>query len=336
MHETFRSSKKVKYQGMAFTACYLAAVVAISSVFFLEEPAKHGFKGEHSVAVVGGMGIAVFGSMLLMSIYYWVAYYVERFTIQETMLSIRSMFQDRQFDVSEIESLTWKVFPRGGSIRFQVLGSKARLYLQGYEKHNRLQIIRTLRNLVPPEVQAGWPMFCHKVALPLRDGKPSPIPIERLIDPAAEIITITRSRYDRMLMFGFPLSVVLATGFWAFLNVWQFAVLPLLVIAAWLLFRFHIPQEGRKETRLTSTSQGKGQLIGFSGVIIAQLLMIGLALLGVEKSIACWAAVIVLLVTFPPAIYFLHQSDKQRKNEEKQGAESAPTVWQQKELDHQS
>ena len=56
MSETFRLRKTVKYQGMAFTTVFLAALVGYSSIFFLEEPAKHGFKGEHFVAVVDGVG----------------------------------------------------------------------------------------------------------------------------------------------------------------------------------------------------------------------------------------------------------------------------------------
>lgn len=173
MNETFRLAKKVKYQGMACTACFLAAVLGYSTIFFLEEPAKHGFKGEDSVAFVGWMGIAVFGTMLLVSIYIWAAYYVERFTINGTTLSVRSMFQNRRFDACDIQSLRWRVYPKGGSIRFRILGCNARLDFDGYENHDRLQIIRALRELVPSEMQEGWPIFCHKVALPLGDGKPS-------------------------------------------------------------------------------------------------------------------------------------------------------------------
>jgi hypothetical protein len=77
MNETFRLRKAVKYQGIVYTLLLLAILAGCSSIFFPDEPTKHGFKGEHSVAVVGGMGVAVFGAMLLMSIYLWAAYYVE-------------------------------------------------------------------------------------------------------------------------------------------------------------------------------------------------------------------------------------------------------------------
>ncbi len=203
MSETFRLRKTVKYQGMAFTTVFLAALVGYSSIFFLEEPAKHGFKGEHSVAVVGGMGVAVFGMMLLMSLFLWAAYYVERFTITGTMLSIHSIIRSRKFDVSELQCLKWRVYPMGGSIVFRLLGSRARLDLHGYSKDDRLRIIRQPCTISPSRVQEEWPLFCHKVALPLRDGKRS---IGRR-EPSSEFFIITRKRYDRMLVFGLPLSI---------------------------------------------------------------------------------------------------------------------------------
>jgi hypothetical protein len=172
MDETFRLKKSLKYMGMAFSAAYLAVVVACASPFFLKDPAKHGFQGKHAVAIAVGMGLVVFGPMLLMSLYIWVAYYVERFAIKGTMLWVRSIFQDRQFDISELQRLKWRAPSRDGSIQFHVLGSKTRLDLHGFAADDRLKIIRALRERVPLEVQEGWPHFCQKVALPLRDGQP--------------------------------------------------------------------------------------------------------------------------------------------------------------------
>ncbi len=264
MNETFQLRKGVKYQGVAFTALFLAAFALYSSIFFLEEPAKHGFKGEPSAAVVGGMGCVVFGAMLLLSIYMWASYYVERFTINGTVLSVRSMLQNRQFDVLELECLKWVASPMGGRILFRVLGSKARLNFYGFSRDDRLRIIRAMQDIVSPQVQEGWPLFCHMVALPLRDGKPSIVRSE----PSLRTCTITRKRYDRMLMLFLPLSAVLAVVLWVWVNFWQFIPLPFVVIGAWLLLRFNVPREGRSEVRLTATSLGRAQLIGLSAVVL--------------------------------------------------------------------
>lgn len=327
MNETFRLRKTVKYQGMAFAVLFLVVLVGYSSIFFLKEPAKHGFKGEHSVALVAGMGIAVFGTMLLMSIYVWAAYYVERFTINGTMLYIRSIFQNRQFDVSELESLKWRIRPIGGSVFFRVLGSKARLDLHGYSKDDRLRIIRALHDLVPPQVQEDWPLFCHKVALPLRDGKPSIVRSE----PSSKTCTITRKRYDRMLVLAFPLSAAIAIGLWVWLNLWQFLTLPFWVIAAWILLRFNVPREGCSDVRLTSTPMGRAQLIGWSAVVFSLLLRVGLVALGVGKLIACRASIVVMAVIFLPVAYSIYKSEKQRRITDEQAAELALGDWQQGE-----
>ena len=77
-------------------------------------------------------------------------------------------------------------------------------------------------------------MFCHKVALPLRDGEP---PILRA-EPSAELVTITR------------------------------------------------------------------------------------------KSVACGIGCVVMLVTFPPCLYSLYRSDKERQRAHEQTAESAPAEWE--------
>jgi len=327
MTETFRLRKRVKYQGMAFVAIFLAILFGYSSIFFLEEPAKHGFRGEHSVAIVGGMGLAVFGSMLLMSMYMWAAYYVERFTINGTTIGIRSMLQNRQFDVAELQCVKWRATPSGGGIRFHLLGSIATLDLYGYAKDDRLRIIRAMHDLVPAQVQDGWPLFCHQVAIPLRDGIP---PIVRS-QPSSELYTLTRRRYDRALVFGFPLSVGLAIAVWASLNLWQFFVLPFLAIAAWLLLRFNVPREGRSEPRLTSTLEGRTQLIGWGAVVSSQLVMLGLALLDVGKLIACSIGCVLMMAAIPPMLYLTFKSAKQRHTAVEHIAELASTHWQQGE-----
>ena len=328
MNVTFRLRKMVKYQGMAYSTLFLAALIGCISIFFLEEPAKHGFKDAQSVARVGGLGVVVSSTMLILSIYTWLSYYVERFRFDGTLLSIRSMLQNRQFDVSEIECVRWKVYPIGGRIRFRVYGSRACLDLHGYSRSDRLRIIRALRNLVPVNKQQDWPMFCHKVAVPLRDGVPAVV----RSDPSAEWCTINRRRYDRMLVICLPLSVALAVFVWWAFNLWQFLALPFLAVIAWVLLRYDVPQEGRAKKRLTSTSQGRAQLIGCVAVVSSQLLMVGLSLMGFGKLIACGTACVVLTLTCPPIMYLSLKSERHRKALDNQASQLAPTIWQEGEM----
>jgi hypothetical protein len=325
MKATFRLSPKVKYKGIVFAVFFLAALAGYSSLLFLAEPGRHGFRDKPSAMVVGGFGIVVFGSMLLMSLYMWASYYATQFSIDGTTLMLRTLLRNRQLDVGELKSLKWRPHPHGGSVVFRTLSSKASLRFDGFKAADRLKIIRMLRDLVSDQIQEGWPLFCHKIALPLRDNKPA---IARS-EPNAKFCAITRRRYDRSLLVALPLSIALAVGMGLIWNLWQFCVLPFLVVGAWALLRWNVPADGRRETRLTSTSQGWGMLVGWGGIVCSQLLTIALALLGYSKATSCWVGIIVLLTIFPPMFYLMHKSERKQKGT--QATDLALIEWENSE-----
>lgn len=320
MTQTFRLAPNTKYQGIACTAFFLAMVIASASLFFLDDPVQSGFKGKNAAAAMGVIGVLLYGSMLVVSLYGWAAYYVERFTVDGTTLSLRTMMQRRRFDVGELQSLHW----RRGRLVFRTSDSTTRLDLSDYSRADRLQIIRALRKLVPTQSQDGWPMFCHKVALPLRDNQSSLLRSE----PNAKRTTITRKRYDRALAVALPASIALALALGLGMHLWQFAVLPFVLIAFWLLLRSSVPAAGRVEARSTSPSFKRGLLIGGGGAAVAMLLMVGLQSLGVEDSTACNAGLVALLPTFPTMLFFIHKSDKERRAADERAAELAPSEWE--------
>lgn len=98
------------------------------------------------------------------------------------------------------------------------------------------------------------------------------------------------------------------------------------------LLRYNVPREGRNEVRLTSTSlQDRALFIGLGAVVVSLLLMVGLFLLRVEKSIACWIACIPSAAAFPPMLYLLHKSDSQQRTADERAAGLAPARWQKTE-----
>lgn len=165
---TFRLKKSILYQGIGFTLFFAVVIGLYVALAFLLQPAAAGGQGPNvSVLILGSI---VFGPMLIGSLCLWRAYYVEQLTIRGSLVSLRSLTQNHQFDLSEIQSLVWSPYPRGGSLRFQLPGAKARLSLHGYSVEDRQEIIALLHTLVPDTQQENWPRFCHRVAIPLRDG----------------------------------------------------------------------------------------------------------------------------------------------------------------------
>jgi hypothetical protein len=312
---------------MVGAALFLLAILAFSSPFFLKNAGQQGFNDKHEV-IVAVMGIALFGTMLLLAVYTWAAYYVEHFDINGTRLYVRSTFQNCQFDVSELKRLRWREYPRGGRIDFQLLGSKARLDLHGYSQNDSLRIIQALREIVPPQIQEGWPLFCYKVALPLRDGK-SPLRNKpATVEPSAKTCLITRRRYDWMLVVTLPLSIAVAVVLWKRLDDWRLFTLPLLVIGGWALLRYKVPPEGRTAVQLTSTATGRAQLLAFCGIGAAQCALVGLRWMGIDKSLACWTFCLIILPVLPVVMYMLAKEEKRQKNAEQEAAKTAPIEWE--------
>jgi hypothetical protein len=338
MTETFRLKKSVKYGGMIATIFFAVVMGLATIVAFLVTPAQP--TNWYAFAILVGICFAGYGTILLVSIYTWVSYYVERFTINGTTFSIRSVFQNRRFDVSDLQCLKWRVPARDGVILFHAAGYKARLHLSGYARENQLRIIRALRELVPAHMQDNWPRFCHKVALPLRDGEAPLLPGE----PVPQYVTITRKRYDRIFMFVLPLSIAVAVAICARLDNWRSVVAPFPVVGAWLLMRFSVPPGGRAEARLSSTMTSRAELAGWGLMLGALLVMLcgvlvmlggvlvlaGVAFLAVGRSILI-AGCVLLLAAFPPLCYGTFQSNKRRRSADERAAELAPAHWQQGE-----
>ena len=315
--QTFRLRKSLRYLMPFMAVFFLAALIGMICVALFDET------GKVKVVALVLMSLGVWGTMFILSIYGWIACYVERLTIDGTQISFRSMLQSHQFDVSELESVKWSILPRSGCIVFRCPDRKSRLYFSNYSREDRLKIIETLQDLVPESIQEGWPEFCYKVALPLRDGRSF-----RPQVPPTQAITVTRNRYDRMASVCIPASIAVAVVCWVWFDLWQLWALPPMVVGSWLLLRFVVPPSGLEEKRLAATVGGSIQLIWFGFLACGLLLAIILEPLGLAGStiglVIVWAFCGVFglscLIVLPHAI-------KKERIANEQAAVLAPEEW---------
>jgi hypothetical protein len=89
-----------------------------------------------------------------------------RFTIAGETIAVRRPLSVCQFDIGEIRRIIWKL----GQPRFELSLASTKLDLSLYSNDEQLAIIRAIRTLVPESVQDNWAEFCHRRALPLREG----------------------------------------------------------------------------------------------------------------------------------------------------------------------
>ena len=122
----------------------------------------------HEVLALSAVGVPLFGALALLGVYQWVAYYRERVAVAGTTIFLQTVFHQFGCEVAQLDRLVWRYTPLGGQIKFRAADRHAKIDLHGYDQADRLRMIRTFHNLLPLERQEGWPLFCHKQALPLR------------------------------------------------------------------------------------------------------------------------------------------------------------------------
>lgn len=322
MDETFRPRKAILFVAIACSVFSLAMIAGCTSIFFLENPKEHGFNGEHSVLFVGGMGLAVSVFFLLLSLYMLAVYFVERFSICGTTLTLRTVLRNHRFNVSDLERLIWKRHG-GGRVVFRCQHEKPYLDLHGYSIEDRLRVVSALRDLVPHDRQEGWPEFCHHVALRLRRFLESQT--QRELMPGE--MRITRSRYDRVAMIAVPSSVILAVAVGLGIGRWQFLALPALLIGFWGLLRSTVPMTGLVERRLTATPSGRAFTFYYLIFLIPPITGVALSFWGVEKSIVRAIMLAGAVISAVPVLHLCYKEDKKRRVADVEGLRTAPERW---------
>jgi hypothetical protein len=278
MEVTFRPPRAAKYPFLAFAALFFAA--AIGGPLYLaslEDPAAHGFKGEHSLTITATAVIVVFGGFGLLSCYVFAAYHRYRLTLTASGLVVRGLFSETAIEFSDIDRLDWHT-NNFGHVRIRAARKRCLIEMASHPRTDRVRIIEMLRPHVPAEKQVGWPMFCHKVALPLRERQAYKV---RLYRPE-QLQLITRKRYDKFLYIALPASCAAAGTLWAWLGQPKFIAIPVAVIGGWAVLRLLSPRDGLQYDK---NREGVGAWAAlFASLMSWPFVLVGLKFAGVEED----------------------------------------------------
>ncbi len=320
MDSGFRQRIAVKYQGICFTAIFLVAFLAYPGMLLLDHPQQHGFHREHSAIVISGMGMVVFGSMLLMSVWMWVNWHRERFWIDGEHLRLITVLRDRRIALQHLQRIQWRCRPLGGSIVFYGKEQRIAFDLYGYSCEHRLQIVQQVRALTAAVEQEAWEEFCLWIALPLKTG----LPARALAPEDAEPIRVHRNRYDRIACWAIPTATVAAVVIRQQLGYWEGVALPVLLSGAWLLLRYSVPREGMQVIRLRSTRTGRVQLTAMMTVVLIPVAMVAAAACGMQRDLVCLVACVPASLVLIWIMVSMHRDEqRQRQSRAAVAAEAA-------------
>jgi hypothetical protein len=231
-----------------------------------------------------------------------------RFTIAGETIAVRRPLSVCQFDIGEIRRIIWKL----GQPRFELSLASTKLDLSLYSNDEQLAIIRAIRTLVPESVQDNWAEFCHRRALPLREGGGRDRWLMSL--PASTRFFQTRKRWDHIFTGLLLWSVVVAAALWIYVPISQVVALPICVCAFWPLIRFATPKDGYWQLRAFGTKETREMFIAvlFAPVIIP--LLKSMEWIGFTERTIVTTAGLIGVAVIARLLIIARQMDKRRFN----------------------
>lgn len=267
------------------------------------------------------------GCWASLSCWLLLAYWREELRIVDGQITQRGVIGVKEINLRSLTAVRWRIAPQGGSLVLTTATGKARIYLDNFEPEVRVWLIRYFRNEVSEVLQDGWALFCHKIAVPLRDRNAI-----SLATPGPGNVRITRRRWD---WYFIPLIVLCAVL--GIVLSWQFQqpqaiVFPVLPAVLWLCIRGMTPRNGFVAERVTSRPEVVGYLVFLAcwlGVAIAGVVLFGMwsppspaaAIIGIS-ALALWYAVL---------FWRSYQLDRVRRKRDETNAVASIRRWSEEE-----
>ncbi len=323
MEELFRLKRSLPPQGW-FISVFASAMIAVGLwTLFGIKPGEHGYPNWRSIYIGGGAMLAMGSVILFGGLWILLASRREAIILSGSRFVNRGLFGERSFDLSEVEHLKWRNWPAGGSIAVRVAGRKIGIEISTYETTARLRIIEYFYRGIPADRQENWPAFCHRIALPLRDGVS---PMKRRLEVRGSLtprstVLITRRRYDTAGVVCTAITAIVSIILWQQFNIPQaFSLLPFVVIF-WLVLRYSIPATGREELTLRSYGFTLPMLyigaLGIGGTILAAVLKL--------PQFVSW---LCFLAIFAGMMIFAYKLDRNDRQTDRLAGEIANEMWQ--------
>jgi hypothetical protein len=203
-------------------------------------------------------GFTLISSLLVL------CYCRERLYLGERGIAQQGLFQLRTVQIADATRVRWH---RYGNIVIRSASRKIVIYLQNYNGEERHEIVTFVHRAFASEIQEDWPRFEKR--------------FYRVLPPEATAL-VTRRHWDHIFLVSFAVAVGL--GLWALLAVGDYPPLlgSLLLIPAWLWFRFRWPAAGLRTLRITGLPEMRAMFkwVGLMSLLFLAAFVIDSSVLG--------------------------------------------------------
>ncbi len=318
MNATFRLRRYYRNVGLVCLGFY-AGIAVFSSLATL-----FAFPGESRL-----YAFLFFSSfwLIMAGISVWVllAYWRYSLAVRDRHLVEKGVIFNQEIQFSEITEVRWRSTPEGGAIVLKTARSQVKLRFHNFEQAQRLSLIRFFRNKLPHAIQQDWPLFCYKVALPIREA-----PRDR--EPSEDEARFTRRRLDWYFLPAVIVAAVMGFLFWWTLGLSRLLAAPVFVAALWWTLRTMTPRQGIVAKRLARSEDRRtvaALLLGL--VLLFPLLFLARLLENQYPAAGITAMLLLSLALFLLVFRETARNDRRRQEQALQAAPAATEEWDRQE-----
>lgn len=280
-------------------------------------------------AVVFFLGF--WGFMACLSLWVLIACWRESLTMHDEQIVQKGILSTKEFKLNDFTEAHWRAIPVGGSIVLKAATGKMKIYFHNFEREQSLSLIRYFRGKLPQSIQHGWPLFCYKVALPLRKASAEDEPkADR--EPNEDETRIPRQRWDWYFLPGVVAAAGIGVYLWRTLGTPQSLLAPLPLVLLWSLLRWATPKRGmiaKNPSACPEERRGMTMILG-AFVLMYPLMFLGKFLERRHPTLS-WIVVLPLAAMLPFAIREAYRKDRRQKERDLQAAPADAEEWERTE-----
>lgn len=311
----FRLNKSYRNQGIFLLIFFVLVGIGFAYGMWIDAPPKNKFLLISFITLVWSFMTGISLRMLL-------GYKYESLTIQNGAVIQQGVIFRKEIDLSSVKQAHWNLV-QGGGITLKSLTDKISIYLEYFEREERLWLIHYFQSSLSESVQQNWELFCHKLAIPLRDYKP-----EKFQPPGADEVLLTRKRWDcYFIPFVVFCAVLGIIATWKF-QLSRLLIAPILPTILWLSLRYATPKRGVVCQRISADKEfvKLWKFIAWWSFICLIIFAI-LKLLNPPGIFGEFPGFTVMILWMLVAYWRIFQSDRYQHKHDLENAKQAVQQW---------
>lgn len=268
--------------------------------------------------------LGVFGLFEFIGIWMLLDYWRASLSVDADEIVQRGVLRTKELQLSEVTAARWVSVGVGGKLVLTTPSCKIKLEFREYAIDDPSRLIEFFRSRIDSRLQQGWALFCHKIALPMRERHDDP-------GPRKNEVVLTRRRWDLYLVPAILISAGIGFYLWWALDEMRFLAGFVGLTIVWIWLRLMTPKAGMVDPRISAIPVQKGLFICWA-VSFSIMFVVFLVVCVAKAEIPPFVSYTALGIAVGGLLLGSYLADRTRQRAEAKATPESVRRWESREL----